>query len=263
MATGLARIKEKFANKEMVIGSHVGFREACFTELLGDVGFDFIWIDAEHGPLDRSEILDHIIAARAAGAASVVRVPWNDPVIVKNILDMGVDGIVFPMIRNAEEAKLAVASCVYPLAGIRGAGPRRANRYGLGDKKAYNEKAHESIWKIMQIEHIDNATTLDDILAIDGVDAIVVGPNDFASSMGKLGKVRDTDVLAAYDKIGEIARKHGKAFGVSTGFDEKTVNEWLDRGINWMSLGFDFQYVLSAAQGTLEGAKGVLKNRLK
>jgi len=155
------------------------------------------------------------------------------------------------------------ASCVYPLAGIRGAGPRRANRYGLGDKKAYNEKAHESIWKIMQIEHIDNVTTLDDILAIDGVDAIVVGPNDFASSMGKLGKVRDTDVLAAYDKIGEIARKHGKAFGVSTGFDEKTVNEWLDRGINWMSLGFDFQYVLSAAQGTLEGAKGVLKNRLK
>jgi 2-keto-3-deoxy-L-rhamnonate aldolase RhmA len=261
MATGLARIKEKLKNKEMVIGSHVGFREACFTELLGDVGFDLIWIDAEHGPLDRSEILDHIIAARAAGVASIVRVPWNDPVIVKNVLDMGADGIVFPMIRNAEEAELAVSSCVYPLSGIRGAGPRRANRYGLGDKTSYNEHAHENIWKIMQIEHIDNVTTLDEILKIDGVDGIVVGPNDFASSMGKLGKVRDTEVLAAYDKIGEIARKYDKVFGVSTGFDEKTIKEWLDRGITWMNLGFDFQYVLSAAQKTLEGAKKVLEGR--
>lgn len=257
METMLNRIKEKLAQKEMVIGTHVGFREHCFTELFGDIGFDFVWIDAEHGPLDRSDILNHIIAARASGAVSIVRVPWNDPVYVKNILDMGVDGIVFPMIRTAEEAKLAVASCTYPLDGIRGAGPRRANRYGLGDKNWYNKNADQTIWKIMQVEHIDNVQTLDEILSVEGVDTFVVGPNDFASSMGKLGQVRDPEVLAAYDKIGEIARKHAKPWGVSMGFDEKTMQEWIARGASWFGLGFEFQYVLTAAQNTLNKAKSI------
>ena len=95
-AGGIETIRGKIARKEMVIGTHVGFANSCFTELLGDVGFDFIWIDAEHGALDKEAIQLHMIAARAAGAASFVRVPWNDPVSVKTILDMGPDGVIFP-----------------------------------------------------------------------------------------------------------------------------------------------------------------------
>lgn len=262
MKSGLELIKEKLQAKEIVIGSHVGFREQCFTELLGDVGFDFIWIDAEHGPLDRGDIINHIIAARASGAASIVRVPWNDPVTVKGILDMGAEGIVFPMIRNAKEARLAVSSCMYPPKGIRGAGTRRANRYGMGDKEFYLEHADETIWKIMQVEHIDNIDTLDEILSIEGVDSIVVGPNDFSASMGKIGQVRDPEVMAAYDKIGEIARSHKKPFGVSMGYDERTMKEWLHRGASWFGLGFDFLYIAAAAQNTLKQAKSIINTEL-
>ncbi len=263
MQTRLERIKEKLANKEMVLGSHVGFRENCFTELLGDVGFEFVWIDAEHGPLDKSDIINHIIAARASGAMSIVRVPWNEPVFVKSILDMGVEGIVFPMIRTAEEARQAVSACKYPTAGIRGAGTRRANKYGLGDKKSYNEHAHDTVWKIMQVEHIDNVKTLEEILSVEGVDTFVVGPNDFASSMGKLGKTRDPEVLAAYDKIGEIASAHNIPWGVSMGYDEKTFTEWVDRGATWFGLGFDFLYIAAGAQNTLQQAKAVIEKKNK
>jgi len=110
----LDKIKEKIKEKELVIGTILESNDNCIAELMGKVGFDFVWIDGEHGPLDKKEILYHIMAAQGAGLAAFVRVAWNDPVLVKPILDMGADGIIFPFIRNAEDAEKAVNSCLYP-----------------------------------------------------------------------------------------------------------------------------------------------------
>jgi 2-dehydro-3-deoxyglucarate aldolase/4-hydroxy-2-oxoheptanedioate aldolase len=252
------RVKDKIDRKEMVIGTHVSFTNSCFTELLGDVGFDFIWIDAEHGAMDKQDIQLHLIAARASGSASFVRVPWNDPVIVKTVLDMGPDGIVFPMICSAEEAEQAVAACRYPPKGIRGLGTRRTNRYGMGDKKEYFAEVEDRTWKIMQIEHIDGVKDLDRILEVDGVDTIVVGPNDLSGSVGLLGQTKHPEVIALLDEIGDKARKHGTPLGVSMGYDPEVVRQWKERGISWIGMGQDFSLLAKAAKELFAGAKDLL-----
>ncbi len=252
------KVKSKIESGKMVIGTHVSFNNSWFTELLGDAGFDFIWIEAEHGALDRNDILLHIIAARAAGAASFVRVGWNDPVLAKPILDMGPDGIVFPMICSAEEAEKAVKSCVYPLAGTRGLGTRRANKYGMGNKEEYFSTVEDNTWKIMQIEHIDAVKNLDSILQVEGVDTIVVGPNDLSGSIGLLGQTKHPDVLALLDEIGEKAKKYNVPLGVSMGYDPDSIRQWKERGISWIGLGQDFSLLAKAARDVFTGASSIL-----
>ena len=104
------KITDKVAAGKLAIGSHVGFDSPFVTEMIAGCGFDFIWIDGEHSAIDRKDIQNHLMACRAAGAAGIVRVPWNDPVIIKAILDMGADGIVVPMVCSLEEAKQAAAA---------------------------------------------------------------------------------------------------------------------------------------------------------
>lgn len=110
------------------------------TEALAMSGFDAVWIDMEHTAIGKEALLNNLIAIRAGGAASFVRVPWNDPVQTKPLIDMGIDGIIFPYIRTVEDAKLAVASCAYPPEGIRGYGPLRSLEYGKISKQEYVDK---------------------------------------------------------------------------------------------------------------------------
>lgn len=248
--TKLDIIKKKISEKKPVIGSHVMLSDSCITEMMGQTGIDFVWIDSEHTALDKKDILLHIVAVKGTGAAAFVRIPWNDPVLVKPILEMGVEGIIFPYVRTAEEARLAVASCTYPPAGIRGFGPIRATRYGMVDTKEYIETAHTQIWKIIQIEHVDAVNNLDEILEIEGVDAIVVGPNDLSGSIGLLGQTNHPEVIKLVDTIGEKAVKHGKPFGVSMGSNPKAVEEWIRRGINMIVLDSDVGYIMKGCKET-------------
>lgn len=246
------RLRAKHAEGQVLVGTHVAFSESCFTELLGDVGYDLVWIDTEHSPLDGATTLAHVIAARAAGVASLVRVPHNDPVSVKRVLDMGSDGIVFPMIRSVAEAKTALSLCQYPPEGVRGVGPRRASRYGIDDRAGYISNAYHELLKIMQIEHVDNLQSLEGIIALEGVDGIVVGPSDFAASLGLPADPHNKAIHAAFDEIGEIVKGHDILFGVSMGWDRQLLQEWLTRGVNWINVGFEYQFLLQAARSTLK-----------
>lgn len=136
MRKALFKIREKMRRREFILGTNTTFNDACVTELLGDCGFDFIWIDMEHTTITKDSAVQHLIACRASGAASFVRIPWNDPVLAKPILDMGADGIIIPQIRSYDEAVAAVAAMKYPPKGVRGWAPVRASDYGL-DTQAY------------------------------------------------------------------------------------------------------------------------------
>ncbi|MCL2664953.1 MAG: aldolase/citrate lyase family protein [Defluviitaleaceae bacterium] len=241
-----------------IIGTHVSLAEHCITEVMGETGFEFVWIDWEHSAMDRRDVQNHLIAARAAGIAAFVRVPWNDPVLVKPILEMGPDGVVFPMIRTAEEARAAVASCLYPPKGIRGYGPRRANNYGAMSGDEYLRQVETSFWKIMQIEHVDAVKNLDEILTVDGVDTIVVGPNDLSGSAGLLTQTRHPEVLALLDEIAEKCRDHKKPFGVSLGFAKETIEDWKRRGCAWIACGGDTGYLYEGAVGTYKNVKEIM-----
>jgi len=250
------KLNEKLARKETIIGTHVSLADHSVTEMFGDIGFEFVWIDWEHSAMDRQHIQNHLIAARAAGIAGIVRIPWNDPVLVKPVLEMGPDGIVFPMIRNADEARAAVASSSYPPRGERGFGPRRANNYGIMANEAYIAQVETSFWRIMQIEHIEAVKNLEDILRVDGVDTIVVGPNDLSGSAGLLGQTRHPRVLALLDEIADKCNKAGKPFGASIGYNAQNIADWKRRGAAWMTCGGDTNYLLDGGMNML----AVLKN---
>jgi 2-dehydro-3-deoxyglucarate aldolase/4-hydroxy-2-oxoheptanedioate aldolase len=240
------RFKKLLEEKKYVIGTGVYIREPAVAEMLGAL-YDFIWIDWEHTWLDRGHILSALIACRAAGTASLVRVPWNDPVLAKPILEMGPDGIIFPQIHNAAEARAAIAACTYPPDGIRGWGPGRAVEYGAIPALQYVEESCDRVFKVLQVESMECIEALDEILELKGMDCLCVGPMDLSASVGKLAQTRDPKVLAAYDKIGEIAAKHSVPLMISYGFSPAELEEWKDRGVRLFHVDGDLGLMRSAA----------------
>jgi 2-keto-3-deoxy-L-rhamnonate aldolase RhmA len=247
----LNRIKSKLKAGEPVIGTCVNLGDSSITELLGSIGYDFIWIDMEHTGNDKMDIQHHIIAAKAAGAASFVRIPWNDPVLAKPILDMGPDGIIFPFIRSVEEARQAIKSCIYPPKGLRGFNPIRAVRYGIDNVSEYINDVQNRIFKMIQIEHIDAVNCMEEIIKIEGIDALIVGPMDLSGSLGKLGKIRDKEVLKVMDRIGEIAIKSNIPLGLAIGYSPIDIKEWIDRGIKFISVNGDTGFLTDAGKENL------------
>lgn len=255
------KITDKVAAGKMAFGSHVSLDSSFITEIIAGCGFDFIWIDGEHSAIDRKDIQNHLIACRAAGAAGIVRVPWNDPVIIKAVLDMGADGIVVPMVCSLEEARQAAAATHYPPDGIRGMGTRRAVNYGIWDKGPYLADTDQYVLTIVQIEHIDVVKDLPEIAKLPGISGFVVGPNDFCMSMNtpeRTYSVNDPEVQAQFDKIGQALSGSGKLFGVSGTCSESFVRDWVRRGVNYMAMDFDFHYIVSGAQGVLKTSHSVL-----
>jgi len=225
-------------------------------------GYDFIWIDAEHGAMDRLTVLEHIRAANAGGSAAIVRVAANDPALIKPILEMGPDGIIVPMVCTAEDTAKAIAACRYPPAGIRGFGPRRAARYGAMPADEYIQGADAAILKIVQIEHIQAVRNLPGILATEGLDAIIIGPNDLSGSIGKLGRLKDPEVVALYDRVVAAAREAGVPCGVSIGPGDKGfIEEWIRRGIDFLSCGDELSFMAAGAAETIGFIRGGFERR--
>lgn len=245
-------LSELLARGETAFGTHVSLTECAITELLGDVGFDYIWIDMEHTANSLERVQNHLIAARAAGVSAIVRIPWNDPVLAKPVLEMGPDGIVFPQVNSYEEALQVVQACSYPPVGIRGFGPRRAIRYGLDSFDHYRDTIDKQLLKLVQIEHISAVYDLDRILTIDALDTFILGPCDLASSMGHIGDWHHPEVQRTIDEIFVKVHQAGKRIGVSYGdYSLSTCMEWKNRGADLISLGADTDYLVTGAKQAL------------
>lgn len=249
------RIKELFRNKKIVTGAHVRTQDPCMSELIATIGYDIVWVENEHSFLDKCNTNLHVLAAQAGGAAAVVRVAWNDPVLVKPVLEMGVDGVIFPLISSAEDARKAVASCLYPPQGVRGFGPIRANRYGLISTEEYLKSANDDLFKILQIEHVDGVRDIDRILEVSGVDAIVVGQNDLSGSMGKLGMIEDPEVQEMMRTVFEACKRHGIPGGISCGPSARDLDMWFELGINFVFMPNEFEWVRIGAVNALDMIK--------
>jgi 2-keto-3-deoxy-L-rhamnonate aldolase RhmA len=254
----LDKIKNKIQKKEIPIGTHIHMKDNNVSEMMGDVGFDFVWLDMEHTVLNRELIQNHLISCRATGMAAFVRVPWNDPILAKPILELGPAAIIFPFIMDAEEAKRAVEACKYPPKGRRGFGPKRANSYGIFGIEDYIKSADSNTWIILQIEHISAVRQLEKILNVDGVDSIVVGPNDLSASIGMLGKTRHPEVKKLMDEIAEISKGCNKYFGTSIAYNNEDIEDWIRRGVTWITAGTDELCIINYSKATLEGTKQII-----
>lgn len=254
------RLCNKMENKELLFGTLSTSGTPILTEALAQCGFDVLWLDMEHTGIGLESLINNMIAARSGGTAAWVRVPWNDPVLVKPVLDMGADGIIFPFIRTAEEARLAVASCTFPPDGIRGYGPLRALDYGRISQETFVMHTFRECQRIIQIEHIDAVNNLREIADVDGIDGFIVGPNDLSASIGKLGQLYCPEMIELYRKIGAILRDADKCAGIYAGtLNPKNLNMWKNMGYRLFFSGSDCSYVYEGAARTLQEFQAILK----
>jgi len=249
-SNNLIKIREKLSSGQVPIGTHCQVGEPIVTDILCNCGFDFLWLDSEHSPVDKRDINIQIITTRGSGLAPFVRVPWNDPVLVKPILEMGPAAIIFPFIRTVEDAKNAVSSCKYPPDGVRGFGPIKANNYSTMEGNQYLEMSKKEPWVILQIEHIDGVNNLAEMIKIEGVDSVVVGPNDLSGSIGLLGQTRHPEVLKLLDKIAETCNTAGFPFGASIGWNDENIRDWIKRKVKWLCVDSDISYLVNGGRNT-------------
>lgn len=253
------KLLKKLETGEVIRGTHIFGGMPIMTEAIAQCGFDVLWIDMEHTGIGIESVVNNMIAARAGGTPAWVRVPWNDPVRVKPVIDMGADGIIFPYVRTAEEARLAAASCSYPPDGIRGYGPLRALDYGGMTQYDYVHEKYRECRRVVQIEHIDAVRNLPEIADVEGIDAFIVGPNDLSGSVGRIGDVRHPEVVALCHEIAAVLRDKKKPFGVSLGYDEAVIQDWLDIGATMIFTGTDVSYVHDGAMAVKNGLEKLLK----
>lgn len=246
----LNRFLDKIKRGEIPVGAVVTFADAAVTEVVGAAGFDFVWIDGEHGIIDRKTAQDHLIAAQANGLASFYRVPACNHTEIKRIIDLDPDAIIVPMVMNGLDTAHAVSACRYPIhGGDRGCGYRRGLRYGADDVHAYLDEAARRPYVIIQLEHIEAVRNLDAILAVPGVDSILIGPYDLTMSMGKPGMWEDAEVAATFDDCCRRIKAAGKILGVYT---ECLFDVWKCRKVDYMAIKNDTNAMLLGFQQMLK-----------
>ncbi len=207
------------------------------AEVLAGAGFDWILIDAEHGPNEIPGILSQLQAMTGGTAEPVVRCPWNDFVWIKRVLDIGARSILVPYVQSADEARKVVAATRYPTAGIRGVciAPR-ANRYGR--VAGYHAKADDEMCVLVQVETRPTVEKIETIADVEGVDGIFVGPMDLAASCGHLGNPQHPEVQAMITEACKRIRAKGKAAGIISGNPDEAAY-YLDLGFNFVAVGAD------------------------
>lgn len=224
--------------KKKQIGLWTGLSSTLVAEMLGHAGYDWTVIDMEHSPNELKDVLLQLQVAQGHGTAEpVVRVPINEPVIVKRVLDLGAQTILFPLINTAEEAAAAVAATRYPPHGVRGVmSLARMNKYGYTSD--YYHKAHEETCVICQVETMEAVANIPAIAAVEGVDAVFVGPSDLSASAGHLGNPLHPEVQAAIQGAIEACVANKIPCGFLSG-DEAQVKQALSWGCTFAAVGSD------------------------
>jgi 4-hydroxy-2-oxoheptanedioate aldolase len=231
------RFKRAIAAGQRQIGLWSTLGSATTAEIIGHAGFDWILLDTEHSPNELPGLVAQLHALQTGTATPIVRPAWNDPVLIKRVLDIGVQSLLLPFVQSAEEADRAVAATRYPPDGIRGVstGSRAAGYGRIGD---YVTRAGAEICVLVQIETRAALKALPEIAAVPGVDGIFIGPNDLAASLGHLGDAQHGEVQDAIGQALDAIKSAGKAAGYLTG-NEAEARKWLDAGFTFVAVGSD------------------------
>ena len=219
------------------------------VEVIAGAGFDWILLDTEHSPNDLENLLTQLQAAAPYPTHPVVRVPWNDMVTIKRVLDIGAQSLLVPYVCTVEEAKAAVANTRYPPAGVRGvAGTTRATRFGR--VRDYAKRAHEEICLLVQAETQEAIDNLEAICDVDGVDGVFIGPADLHASMGYTGETANPAVLPLIEESLRRIRKSGKAPGYLSPV-EADAKKMLAAGAQFVAVGADVGLLARGAENLL------------
>ena len=231
------------------------------AEAMGCIGWDWLVVDMEHVPIDVKDAYHILQAIAGTKSTPVVRLAWNEIVTVKRALDIGAQTLMFPFVQNADDARRAVASTRYPQLGDTNPGTRgfaamhRASRYATaGD---YGKRANEGIFRMIQLETPAAIENLEEIAAVDGVDALFMGPGDLSSAMGQIGNVANVDVQMALKDAAGRANKIGKPIG-TVGPTPEMVQQFIGYGYNFVAVASDMGMMMRQANAFFAAIKPAL-----
>lgn len=249
-------VKRKLQEGKAVVGTWLNLPDPIAAEALAALGFDWLVVDTEHGPIDVEPMTYMFQAIGRFPVAPMARIPWNSEENIKRVLDAGAWGFVAPNVRSREEAQLVVAAAKYPPTGIRSLGGGRHHLSFKTDPATYFQRANDEILVVLQVEHIDGVRKIDEILSVAGVDACFIGPNDLCASMGLAPSLEPPhrEFEEAVQTIKRAALRHGVPPGIHCASAE-TVNRRIAEGWRFMGVLGDVRFMTAAAKAARDAIK--------
>jgi 4-hydroxy-2-oxoheptanedioate aldolase len=249
------RFKQRLNSGDAQIGLWLGLADAYCAELAANAGFDWLLIDGEHAPNDLRGMLGQLQAVAPYASEAVIRPVIGDTALIKQVLDIGAQTLLVPMVESAAQARELVRAMRYPPQGIRGVGSAlaRASRWNSID--GYLDQADAQMCLLVQIESLQGLANLDAIAAVEGVDGVFIGPADLSASMGHRGNPGHPDVQAAIEDAIARIRQAGKAAGILSA-DEKLARRYIELGAGFVAVGVDTTVLMRGLQGLLGKFKG-------
>lgn len=254
-------IKQKLHKRELTIGSWLMLGNASVVEVMKHAGFEWLVIDLEHTAIDLDKTRELITTIQACGMEALVRVSKNEEVIIKRVLDIGADGIIVPTVCGRKDAEQAVAYSKYPPEGIRGVGLYRAQSYGLAFDE-YKEWVKNGLTIIAQVEHVDGVNNIEEIIAVPGIDGVIIGPYDMSASMGYPGEFYRDDVQFAVSKVFDACISSEKSVGfhvVET--SPEVVARRISEGCNLIAYSIDYFFLRDSAIECVKSLKDTVADQ--
>lgn len=254
------KVKWLLKERKKTIGAWLQAASPITAEIFGKAGFDFAMVDMEHGPGDIMTLIGQLQALAKYDVAPFARAPWNDPVMIKKMLDAGLYGILIPYVSTREEAEAAVRACKYPLEGIRGIAPSpRAGGYGMNGN-LYLENANEQLVVMTAMETPEAVANIDEIVRVSGLDGIFIGPMDLATSMGHFCDPKHPEVQEAIKKIETAVKDSDKFLGTVAG-DFEAAQALYEKGYSYVVVMSDTTSLAKLAMANVKRFKETYSDR--
>jgi 4-hydroxy-2-oxoheptanedioate aldolase len=245
MHTPINQFKQAMARGEFKAGLWLALADPYAAELCAGSGFDWLVLDAEHAPNDLRSLLSSLQSIASYPSHPVVRLPQGDPALIKQVLDLGANTLLIPMVESVSQAEQLVRAMRYPPLGIRGMGSGIARSSRWTRYEDYLQQANAQVCLLVQVETRQALEQVGEIAAVEGVDGVFIGPADLSASMGFLGQPAHPAVVAAIEDAIQTIRAAGKAAGILCS-DETLARRYIAQGANFVALGADTSLLVQA-----------------
>ncbi|MEP9317747.1 4-hydroxy-2-oxoheptanedioate aldolase [Pseudomonas sp. LABIM340] len=239
--------KQRLLAGEPQIGFWLGLADPYCAELAANAGFDWLLMDGEHAPNDLRSLLGQLQAVAAYPAHPIIRPVVGDTVLIKQLLDIGAQTLLVPMVDSAEQALQLVRAMRYPPFGVRGVGSALARASRWNSIPGYLDEADDQMCLLVQVENLEGLANLDEIAAVQGVDGVFIGPADLSAAMGHRGNPSHPEVQAAIEDAIVRIQRAGKAAGILSA-DEKLARRYLELGAKFVAVGVDTTLLMRSLQ---------------
>ena len=243
----MSRFRRKIDLGKPSVGLWITIPHPEIVEILSNLEFDWFVFDLEHSPITIKDLEVMLMALNGSDITPLVRVPWNDPVYIKYALDLGVEGVIVPLVQGPEDVEKAISYVKYPPEGIRGVGPRRCVRYGFKDPVEYYREWNSRAIVMAQIETREALEKISEIVSIKDLSGVFIGPNDLSASLGVFRDFKNPIYVKALEKILRTARSSNKIAGIMAQ-SPRDAREKIEMGFNFVSLTSDYRILIEGAR---------------